>query len=104
EVETSYEVCICAESNATVSNPAFDSVTGTGSFDVTFLDGPNTTTVSVQLKDSDNDVSNVSSIDVTVSNVAPTVTLSGPATANERSKERRAWTTSEPGGDTFSVV
>src|SRR5437667_8063431 len=46
-------VSITASPNATLSNQSFDSATGAGSFDVTFLDGPNTTTVSVQVQDSD---------------------------------------------------
>jgi hypothetical protein len=58
----------------TVSNLVFDAATGAGSFDVTFSDGPAISTVSVRLKDSDNDLqSNVSEIDVTVANVAPVV-------------------------------
>ena len=68
----------------TVSSLVFDSATGTGSFDVTFSDGPATSTVSVQVQDSDGASSNVSSIDVAVGNVAPTVTLSGPGSASAR--------------------
>jgi CSLREA domain-containing protein len=58
----------------TVSNLAFDSATGAGSFDVTFSDGPATSAVSVQVKDSDDALSNVSSIGVAVANVAPGLT------------------------------
>jgi RHS repeat-associated protein len=58
----------------TVSNETFNGVTGEGSFDVFFRDGSSSTisTVSIQVTDSE-DVSNVSSIDVHVANVAPTM-------------------------------
>src|SRR5437667_263321 len=69
-----------------------------------FLDGPNTTTVSVQVQDSDCANSNVSSIAVAVSNVAPTVTLSGPGSATEGQSQHYTFSTSDPGQDTFSVV
>ena len=56
----------------------FDENTGTGSFDVTFSDGLSTSTVSVQVKDSYDAVSNLASIEVDVANVAPTADVSGP--------------------------
>src|SRR5207245_1907263 len=46
-------VAITAGPDADISNQQFDSATGAGSFDVTFRDGPNTSTVSVQVQDSD---------------------------------------------------
>ena len=58
----------------TISNLVFNGLTGAGSFDVTFSDGPITSNVSIQLKDSDGANSNVATIGVAVSNVAPTVT------------------------------
>src|SRR5436305_1673075 len=61
----------------TVSNLAFDPATGSGGFDVAFSDGPATTAVSVQVRDSDGATSNVASIDVAVANVPPTLTISG---------------------------
>src|SRR4029079_17697016 len=48
-----------------------------GSFVCSFPDGPASSTVSVQVKDSANANSNIASQSVTVANVAPTVTLSG---------------------------
>ncbi|MCI0857262.1 MAG: prepilin-type N-terminal cleavage/methylation domain-containing protein [Chloroflexi bacterium] len=56
-----------------------------GSFDCFFPDGPATTTVSMQVKDTDGDSSNALSVSVTVNNVAPIitdVTLTSP-TVNE---------------------
>ena len=66
-----------------VTNLTINSTTGAGSFDITFSDGPDTSIVSIQVQDSDNDVSNVSSITVAVANVAPTVTLLGSSSADE---------------------
>ena len=90
----------------TITNLVFDSATGAGSFDVTFADGVATSTVSVQVKDSDDVLSNVATIDVAVANVAPTVSLLGPATANEGQTKSYTFTTSDPAGlnDTYSIV
>ena len=93
-----------AAPDAAISNVTFDAATGSGSFDVTFLDGPNTTAVSVQVQDSDDAVSNVSSIDVAVDNVAPAVTLIGADAADEGQTWHYTFTTSDPGADTFSVA
>jgi PKD repeat protein/Ca2+-binding EF-hand superfamily protein len=57
-----------------VSNLVFEADTGAGSFDVTFSDGPATSSVTVQVMDSDGVVSNVALLDVSVANVAPTIT------------------------------
>ena len=70
----------------TITNLVFDSTTGAGSFDVTFADGVATSTVSVQVKDSDDVLSNVATIDVVVANVAPTVTLCGSGHAPTRAR------------------
>ena len=48
-----------------------------GSFVCTFPDGPALEHVSVQVKDSDDAASNTDTQTVTVTNVAPTVTLTG---------------------------
>src|SRR5262249_28329723 len=69
----------------TVSNLQFNSATGSGSFDVTFSDGganPTMSTVSVQVQDSAGVLSNVSTINVAVSNVAP-LNLSVSVSANK---------------------
>ena len=67
----------------TVSNLVFDPLTGAGSFDVTFPDGPASSTVSVQVRDSNGNISHASTIDVNVANVAPMLSLSGNANVNE---------------------
>src|SRR5205823_6307387 len=68
-----------------------------------FSDGPATSTVSVQVQDSDGASSNVSAIDVAVSNVAPTVTLSGPGSASEGQTKSYTFSTSDPAADTYTV-
>ena len=54
-----------------MSDDTFDSATGAGSFKCTFPDGTADSTVSVQVKDSDNAESNTDTIHVTIANVAP---------------------------------
>jgi len=61
--------------NGILSNSSFDSTAGAGAFDCTFPDGPASSTVSVQVADSDGGNSNVDTITVSVANVAPTVNL-----------------------------
>jgi len=90
--------------NGTFSNGVFDGVTGAGSFDCTFPDGPASSNVSVQVADSENANSNTDTIAVAVANVAPTVSLSGAISANEGDITSYSFTVSDPGDDTFSVV
>jgi hypothetical protein len=90
--------------NGTLSNDSFDSATGAGSFDCTFPDGPDSSDVSVQVADSDGDNSNTDTKTVTIANVAPTVSLTGDASADEGQTKSYSYTTSDPGQDTFSLV
>ena len=91
--------------NGTLSGGAFNTTTGVGSFDCTFPDGPPASSaVSVQVQDSDNANSNIDTITVSISNVAPTVVLSGPSSATEGDTNSYSFTSSDPGADTFSLV
>ncbi len=100
-----------------VSNLVFEADTGAGSFDVTFSDGPATSSVTVQVMDSDGAVSNVALLDVSVANVAPTITgvsvgevrvegtaitVGGPATdpAGASDTLSYAWVVYQDGADT----
>ncbi|MFQ6026083.1 MAG: Ig-like domain-containing protein [Dehalococcoidia bacterium] len=85
--------------NGTLSNAAFNSTSGAGSFDCAFPDGPASSTVSVQVTDSNNAPSLIKSIVVTISNVGPTITLTGPNTANEGETKSYSFTTNDPGND-----
>lgn len=77
------------------------------SFDCTFPDGPDSTTVSVAADDGEtsNNTGN-DSIVVTVNNVVPTVTLasSNDLSVDEGSTHTYAYTVSDPGDDAFSVA
>jgi hypothetical protein len=60
--------------------------------------------VTVKVTDSDNDF-DAESFNVTVSNVPPTVTLSGPLTANEGDSKNYTYTWTDPGAaDTFPAA
>jgi hypothetical protein len=71
--------------NGTLSNPTFSDgdPAGTYSFDCSFPDGPDTSQVSVQVRDSALADSNLAFSIVTVINVTPTITLSGAPTVSE---------------------
>ena len=90
--------------NGALANLAFNSATGSGSFQCTFPDGPAASTVSVQVQDSDGQLSNVAAIVVAVANVAPAVTLNGPSTTVEAQTERFSFNVSDPGQDSFSLL
>src|SRR5215203_5781167 len=70
------------------------------SFDCTFPDGPASSTVQVTADDGDatNNIGSDSKT-VTVSNVAPTVVLSGVLTADEGQTKTYTYTVSDPGND-----
>jgi len=95
--------------NGTFSNGVFDGVTGAGSFDCTFPDGPASSNVSVQVKDSDGANSNTDSKIVTVANVAPSLSMlaisgnSGTACANGNDV-KLSFTFTDPAGsnDTYT--
>ena len=63
-----------------------------------------TVMVKGQVRDDDGGESVEYSADVTVNNVAPTVNLSGPDTANEGDSKTYTFTVTDPGADTFSFV
>ncbi|HET6968349.1 MAG TPA: PxKF domain-containing protein [Ornithinibacter sp.] len=90
-------------SAATLTGPVTTTATG-GQLVCTFPDGPGTSTVSVQVVDTDGASSNVATVDTAANNVAPTVTLTGAATANEGDTNSYAYVITDPGVlDTFSV-
>jgi hypothetical protein len=85
-------------------NATYVDTAAADSFDCTFADGPASSTVKVTANDGDLS-NNIGSdeVDVTVSNVAPTVNLTGSATANEGETKNYTYTVSDPGDDTFTV-
>ncbi len=88
----------------TVSNVLFNAVTGIGSFDVAFSDDAPISTVSVQVKDSDGALSNVSSINVDVDNVAPLVNAGANATINEGGMFAGSGSFIDPGADVWTAT
>ena len=78
--------------------------TGGGSFQCRFPDGPATPIVSIQVQDSDSAASNTSTVSVTVGNIAPSVTLSGPTSANEGETKSYTFMFTDSGQDTFTVI
>ena len=66
----------CGTGGTQVGADTFNPTTGAGSFVCSFPDGPATPTVSVTVNDADA-ATGSDTVDVTVANVAPTVTLSG---------------------------
>jgi large repetitive protein len=78
--------------------------TSGGSFDCLLPDGPASTTISIQVADSDGASSNTSTVAVTVANVAPTVALTGANSADEGQTKTYSFTVTDPGADTFSVA
>src|SRR4029078_10927937 len=83
------------------------SITGnTGVFQCKFTHGPASPTVRVQVNDGDpsSNLSNVVTVAVAVANVAPTVSLSGPATADEGDTKTYNFGVTDPGQDKFVLV
>ncbi|MGH2920667.1 MAG: PKD domain-containing protein, partial [Gaiellaceae bacterium] len=82
-----------------------DAFTNTaGSFSCSFADGPNSSIVSAAATDEDGDTGAASTQTVTVANVAPRVSLTGPNAANEGETKTYTYTVNDPGQDTFSVI
>ena len=75
-----------------------------GSFKCRFTDGPEGTTVRVQVSDSEGGDSNTATHNLTVADVGPTVTLSGPSKVKKGQTATYTFTTTDPGSDTFAFV
>jgi hypothetical protein len=84
----------------------FSSLTGAGSFDCLFPDGPASSVVSASATDSDGDTGAADTQTVTVHNVAPIVTLSlaNTLSVNEGTTHTYTFSISDPGADTVSAV
>jgi Ca2+-binding RTX toxin-like protein len=80
--QDTFTVLVASCGSGAKLNESFNANDGSGAFDCTFPDGPATTSVSVQEKDSDNDASNTATVSVAVANVAPTVAVFGATTGS----------------------
>jgi len=87
----------CGSGGTQVGPDTFDSATGAGSFECSFPDGPASPTISVTVSDSDG-ASDSDTLGVTVNNVAPTVALSGPTSANPGDTKTYTFTITDPAG------
>jgi hypothetical protein len=85
---------------------------GGGSFECRFPDGAAAPTVRIQVRDADEPAgsstadSNIATTEVHVRNVAPSVTLAGPAQVDENTTDARlySFSVSDPGQDGFTVA
>ena len=94
----------CGANGAQVGSTAYNPLDGMGSFDCFFADGPATTNVTATVTDSDGAAdTDAQLVTVTVANVAPTVTLTGAAAADEGDTVSFSYTTSDPGSEVFSL-
>lgn len=75
-----------------------------GSFECAFVDGPDVSEVAVQVVDGDLAVSNVASVMVAVSDVAPSVTLGGPGSVLAGTMATYSFTVVDPGVDPFTLA
>ena len=98
----------CGANGAKVPvSDTYNAGTGLGSFECFFPDGPATTNVTATVTDSDGatDTDNQVVV-VTVTNVAPTVTLSAgnDLSVNEGTSHTYSFTTTDPGEDDFALA
>ena len=103
--DTIASVATSCGTNGTTTNTS--NTNTSGSFDCTFVEGPGSSTVSAQATDSGFGAAagNNATQTVTVNNVAPTVTLLGPASANEGDTKSYTYSWTDPGtADTFPAA
>ena len=93
----------CGSGGAYVADSLDTTVSG-GSFQCRFAEGPEATTVRVQVSDLQGEASNIATKSLTVADVAPTVTLSGPSKAKKGQTATFTFTISDPGEDDFAFV
>jgi hypothetical protein len=92
----------CGANGAKVAGSDTNTNTG-GSFECTFADGPGSSVVTASATDSDDATGNLATQTVTIANVAPTVSLTGPAMADEGQMKTYSFTVADRGQDSFSV-
>src|SRR5207302_1828588 len=91
-VDTVSAVTTSCGANGTKVASSDTNTNTSGSFQCTFPDGPASSIVSASATDSDGATGAADTQTVTVANVAPTVTLSGPSAANEGETKHYTYT------------
>ena len=91
----------CGVGGTVDGTPTLDA--SSGSFDCSFEDGPASPTLASRIRDATH-ASNVITRAVTVANVPPTVTLTGPDAADEGDTKAYTYTVTDPGTDPNPLV
>ena len=94
----------CGTDGTQVGVDTFNTTTGAGSFDCTFPDGPASSTVSVHGQRLRRRLRHATRSTVTVTNVKPSIVLTGDATADEGSTHTYSYTVTDPGQDTHTIT
>ena len=93
----------CGAGGNLVAGSLTTTATG-GDFRCRFPDGPASPSVRVQVADTGGAESNIATLTVAVANVAPSVSLGGPATAGEGDTKTYSFAVADPGDDSHSVA
>jgi Bacterial Ig domain len=93
----------CGNSGVFVSGSLTTTPTG-GYFECRFPDGPAEPTVRVRVSDLQGELSNIATQNVTVADVAPTMTISGPSKAKWGQTKTFTFAITDPGEDTFDFA
>jgi VCBS repeat-containing protein len=93
----------CGNSGVFVSGSLTTTPTG-GNFECRFPDGPAEPTVRVRVSDLQGELSNIATQNVTVADVAPTMTISGPSKAKWGQTKTFTFAITDPGEDTFDFA
>jgi PKD domain len=102
-LDTVASVATSCGSNGTKVGGSDTNTNTTGSFQCTFLDGPATSNVSAAATDSDGGAGTSAMQTVQVTNVAPSIAVTGASTVNEGSTHTYTFTVTDPGQDTFTL-
>jgi hypothetical protein len=93
----------CGNSGVFVSGSLTTTPTG-GNFECRLPDGPAEPTVRVRVSDLQGELSNIATQNVTVADVAPTMTISGPSKAKWGQTKTFTFAITDPGEDTFDFA
>jgi hypothetical protein len=93
----------CGDGGVLVVGSLTTTATG-GSFECYFPDGPRESTVRVRVSDLQGEISNIATQELTIADVAPTITMSGPSNAKQGQTKTFTFAVTDPGEDTFDFA